>query len=480
MLTLPLRARIRALRQGPFAMEGQACAVGATEGGRADEAEQAQEMTVQALQAGGVGIRARSTSKALAAAVACNSLEFFDFVAYAYFAMQIGRTFFAATSAELSLLLSVAVFGVGFVARPLGSIIVGIYADRVGRRPALLLTAALMTIGTMGLVVTPGYAAVGVVAPVVIVLCRLIQGFALGGEIGPSTAFLLELATPGRRASLVSLQLVSQGLAAILAGAIALCLSVWLDATSMAEWGWRIPFAFGALLVPVAFYLRSAMPETLHKSVIQGEAAKSAWPEKTGLCVLQCILVIAGGTVSTYVGTYMATYATTVLKFPPTAALQATVAIGVATVAGAVFGGLLADRFGRWPVMFWPRLAAALLTVPAFIFLNLHPTIQSLLVVSGVLAFLTAMNGSGALTTICELFPARCRATAMAIVYSLGVSMFGGSTQFVVTWLSNLTSRPLTPAWYVVGASAAAVVATLFLPETKQGTAAQRHARDIE
>jgi len=428
-------------------------------------------MTVQVSYVTAAGVPISAKSKALVAAVACNALEFFDFVAYAYFAVQIGKTFFPAVSPHLSLLLSVAVFGVGFVARPLGSIVVGIYADRVGRRPAMLLTAALMTIGTLGLVVTPGFASIGVLAPSIIVLCRLMQGFALGGEIGPSTAFLLELAGRERRASFVSLQLVSQGLAALLAGTIALSSSVLLDAASMSDWGWRLPFAFGTLLVPVAFYLRSAMPETLKRSSGETEESRTAWPENARVRVVKCIIVIAGGTVSTYVGTYMATYATTVLKFPPTAGLQATIAIGIATVAGAFLGGWAADKFGRWPLMFWPRVAAAVLTVPAFQILNAQASVAALLTVSALLAFLTGMNGSGALTTICELFPARCRATAMAIVYSMGVSLFGGSTQFLVTWLGSLTSNPLTPAWYVVVASVAAAIATVFLPETKPDSA---------
>lgn len=404
--------------------------------------------------------------RAVAAAIACNVLEFFDFILYAFFAVQIGLTFFPAARAHVSLLMSVAVFGIGFVARPVGSLLIGHYADRKGRRPALLLTAMLMTVSTLGLALTPGYAAVGLAAPLLVVFWRLLQGFALGGEIGPSTAFLLEIAPAGRRASYVAWQIASQGVAAVLAGALGLGLSLLLGPADMAAWGWRVPFAVGALLVPVALYLRITMPETLagtRQQVLAPEPGLPLWRDKAvGLGVA----VIAGGTVSTYVGSYMTTYAATVLKLAPAAGIAATVAVGLATIAGALTGGRLADRYGRWPLMFWPRLITMLLCVPAFMLLTARPGLPTLLGVSAVLAFLTAANGSGILTTICELFPPHRRAVALAIVYSAGVALFGGTTQFLVAWMGRQPGSELAPAWYVAAVSAVALIATVFLPET--------------
>jgi MFS family permease len=176
---------------------------------------------------------------------------------------------------------------------------------------------------------------------------------------------------------------------------------------------------------------------------------------------------VAGGTVATYVGNYMATYSTTVLRLPTTAGLLATMAVGLATIAGALAGGRLADSVGRWPPMFWLRLAVAVATVPAFLLLLRSPDVSTLLAVSAVLAFLNTASGSGALTALCELFPPQRRATALAIVYSVGVSLFGGSTQFVVTWLIGTTGNPVAPAWYVMAANCVAVLATMFLPETR-------------
>jgi len=410
----------------------------------------------------------RERQRAIAAVVTCNALEVFDFVTYAFFAVQIARAFFPTTQPQAGLLLSVAVFGVGFIARPLGSVVIGYYADRAGRKPALLLTAMLMTIGTLGLALTPSYAAIGFAAPMLVVACRLVQGFALGGEIGPSTAFLLEIAPDERRASYVSLQFASQGVATVLAGAIGAALSAALGAQAMAAWGWRVPFALGALMVPVALYLRMAMPETLAAAPAPGpaRAATPTTPWRPAYLALG-ICVVAGGTVATYVGNYMATYSTTVLRLPTTAGLLATMAVGLATIAGALAGGRLADSVGRWPPMFWLRLAVAVATVPAFLLLLRSPDVSTLLAVSAVLAFLNTASGSGALTALCELFPPQRRATALAIVYSVGVSLFGGSTQFVVTWLIGTTGDPVAPAWYVMAANCVAVLATMFLPETR-------------
>jgi MFS family permease len=399
------------------------------------------------------------------AAVICNGLEFFDFVAYAFFAQTIGKVFFPGAASELSLLLSVGVFGVGFIARPLGSIVIGRYADRAGRRPALLLSAILMTISTVALMLTPGYATIGLCAPLLITLCRLVQGFALGGETGPATAFLLEGAPPQQRATYVALQMGSQGVATALAGGLGMALSLSLSAGQMQDWGWRVPFAISTLLIPVALYLRLQMPETLVSAASGAPVAVAPLPWRSRQVMLG-VLVIAGGTVSTYIGSYMTTYGATVLHLPPADALQAAIATGLTMLVGALLGGHLADRYGRWPLMFWPRLLTALVCLPMFSWLIAHPHAMALQLISATLAFLTALTAGAVLTTICELFPATQRASALALIYSVGVSLFGGSAQFVVTWLIAATGNPMAPAWCIAVTSVAALIATLRLPET--------------
>ena len=405
--------------------------------------------------------------RVVAATVAGNALEFYDFVTYAFFAVYIGKTFFPASTPLGSLLLSVAVFGVGFFARPVGGVLIGAFADRAGRRPAMLLTIALITIGTLGLALTPSYESIGLAAPIIVVLCRLIQGLALGGEVGPSSAFLIESAPPAQRGLYASWQLASQGAAGLVAGVFGLVLTSSLSPAEMLAWGWRVPFMVGLLLVPLAIYLRHNMPETLHAAPAQAiNSGVVGLKRKRGLIGL-AVLVVIGGTVSTYVGNFMTTYAITTLKMSPVLAMGATVVGGLSTLVFSLLGGWMCDRFGRKPTMFWPRVAAAVLTVPAFMLLVAHPTATTLFAVAGFLAALTAVSGAASLVAIPELLPRGIRATGMSIAYAIGVSLFGGTTQLVITWLIGVTGNPAAPAWYVAGASVITAAAMLAMPESR-------------
>jgi MFS family permease len=412
--------------------------------------------------------RSRVPTGIVAATVAGNALEFYDFVTYAFFAVYIGKTFFPAATPVTSLLLSVGVFGVGFFARPLGGVLIGAFADRAGRRPAMLLTIVLITLGTLGLALTPSYASIGMAAPVIVVLCRLVQGLALGGEVGPSTAFLVEAAPPGQRGLYASWQLASQGAAGFVAGLIGLYLTATLTPEQMLAWGWRVPFLIGLLLVPVAIYLRRRMPETLHAAPAHAGNAGLAGLARHRRLIVLATLIVLGGTVSTYVGNFMTTYAITTLKMNPTIAMGATVCGGLITLLASLAGGWLADRYGRRPTMLWPRIAAALLTVPAFLLLVGTPSTAMLLGVTGFLAMLTAISGAASLVTIPELLPRHIRATGMSIAYAVGVSLFGGSTQLIVTWLIAATGNPAAPAWYVAGTSVITVLAMLAIPESRE------------
>ncbi len=405
--------------------------------------------------------------RVVAATVAGNALEFYDFVTYAFFAVYIGKTFFPASTPYGSLLLSVAVFGVGFVSRPFGGVLIGAYADRAGRRPAMLLTIGLITVGTLGLALTPSYASIGLAAPVIVVLCRLVQGLALGGEVGPSSAFLIESAPAQRRGLYASWQLASQGVATLVAGALGIAMISTLTPAELQAWGWRVPFAAGLLLLPVAFYLRRSMPETLHAAPARAENVGLKGLVRQQRIIMLAILVVLGGTVSNYVGNYMTTYAIATLKFPPLIAMGATVMVGLATLVFSLVGGWLCDRYGRKPVMLWPRVATAVLTVPAFGLLVSHPTQATLLAVTTSLAALTAVTGAASLVAIPELLPRGIRATGLSIAYAVGVALFGGTTQFIVTWLLGATGNPAAPAWYVAGTSVITALAMMALPESR-------------
>lgn len=409
----------------------------------------------------------RVPTRIVAATVAGNALEFYDFITYAFFAVYIGKAFFPAATPMGSLLLSVAVFGVGFFARPLGGVLIGAYADRVGRRPAMLLTIALITVGTLGLALTPSYASIGMAAPVIVVICRLVQGLALGGEVGPASAFLIEAAPQKQRGLYASWQLASQGGAACVAGVVGMAMNALLAPADMAAWGWRVPFLVGLLLVPLAIYLRRAMPETLHATPSRPEHRGKAGLSKYRSLIALAVLVVLGGTVSTYVINFMTTYAITTLKMSPGVALSATVVGGFVTMVCALLGGRLSDRYGRKATMLWPRVLTAIIAVPAFLLLVAHPDTVVLLGVASVLAALTAIGGAASIVAIPELLPRGIRATGMSIAYAVGVSLFGGTTQFAITWLIASTGNPAAPAWYMAGASVIAIIAMLALPESR-------------
>jgi len=405
----------------------------------------------------------------IAATVAGNALEFFDFITYAFFAVYIGQAFFPARTPFMSLLLSVGVFGVGFVFRPLGGVLIGAYADRAGRRPAMLLTITLITVGTMGLALTPSYAAIGIAAPLIVVFCRLVQGLALGGEVGPATSFLIEVAPPGKRGLYSSWQSASQGIAALVAGALGLTLSLLLSPADLAAWGWRLPFLFCLALIPLAFFLRRAMPETLERGPAGADPQRARLVAHARLVVL-AVLLILGGTVSTYVGTYMTTYAITTLKFPASTALAVTVVLGSANLIFALTGGWLSDRYGRRPIMLIPRILVAVVIWPLFWLLNAFPSAATLFLATAVLAGLSAVSAAASLVVLPELLPRSVRAAGLSISYAVGVSLFGGTTQFIITYLIGVTGDPTSPAWYVIITSVITVCAMLALPESRGRT----------
>ena len=403
---------------------------------------------------------------ALAATVAGNALEFYDFLAYSTFSVYISHAFFPTGNAFVSLLLTLATFGVGFLTRPLGGLLIGAYADRAGRRPALMLTISLMAFGTLALALTPSYASIGLSAPVILILARLVQGLALGGEVGPATAVLLECAPAGRRAYFVSWQNASQGVAVLAAGVVGYALSTILDPQQLALWGWRVPFALGLVIVPVGFYIRRRLPETLEVPGSRGSTAVLSllWRAHRRPLAL-AMLIVMGLTVSTYVTAYMTTYALTTLGMAASKAMFASIANGGVMAVIALLGGHLSDRFGKKPVMILPRIALALVVLPAFLLLLSVTTTAVLVFVTASLTFLSVLSGAAALTALAEVFPNEVRSSGVAISYALSVTLFGGTTQFIIAWLIGMTGSRVSPAYYVIFTSAICLWAMFKLPE---------------
>ena len=415
----------------------------------------------------------RLDRKAVGAVVLGNALEFYDFTIYAFFAKAIGETFFPGGSASESLLASLALFGIGYVMRPVGGVVIGALADRAGRKPAMLLTIALMALGMLMLAACPGTATLGGWAQGIVIAGRLVQGLALGGEVGPSTAYLVEAAPPERRGFVASWQIASQGCAALVAGLMATVLTLLVGEAAMAAWGWRLMFGLGLLVVPVGLVIRSHLPETA------GEGHDPEAAASTGAVVVRLLrehgrllgltfLVIAASTVSNAVGTNMPVYAGATLGLSETAANAVPIALGLASVVFPLLGGLAADRFGRRPVMVWPRALILALVVPAFAWLLREPGAAAVYAVTFLLSALSSINAAAIIVAIPESLPRAVRSAGLSIVYAVSVSIFGGSTNYVVNWLIAATGDRMAPAYYLAAFSLVGTVAALFLPETRE------------
>jgi MFS family permease len=406
----------------------------------------------------------------VAAAVAGNVLEFYDFTTYTFFATMIGAHFFPSKDPFISLMASLATFGVGFATRPIGGIFIGAYADRAGRKPAMMLTVGLMAIGMLVIALTPSYATIGPLAPTLVVLARLVQGFALGGEVGPATSFLIEAAPSNQRGLYASWQLASQGLSTLIAGAVGLTVSLMLSDQDMKDWVWRIPFLIGILIIPVALFMRAKMPETLDLEAptthhTSGSVLRALFTEHARPFTL-AFLVISSGTISTYIFNYMTTYALTTLHLPTSISIAATLIVGLSIFVFSLIGGWLSDRIGRKPLMIWPKVLSIVLAYPAFWLLNTYRSAAVLLLVTAFAVSIGSL-GSVLIVAIPESLPRSVRSAGLAVSYALGVTIFGGTAQPIVAWLIHATQDPLSPAWYLILSGVVGLGAILMMPETR-------------
>lgn len=423
-----------------------------------------------------------SPQRAIVAATIGNALEFYDFITYAYFAIQIGHAFFPSESAYGSLMLSLATFGAGFVTRPIGGIVIGAFSDRVGRRAAMILSFTMMGGAIVTMALIPPYSMIGIAAPVLAIIARMVMGFSLGGEVGPTTAYLLEIAPVQKRGLMVSWQGASQGIAATVGGLVGFVLSAVMKPAALDAYGWRIAFLLGAVTVPFGLWIRRGLPETLHvvekaASVVSKAATRlGAARENTRIIVLG-LIILAYGTIGSYVMDYMTTFAQDTLHMATGPAFAVVVVSNLTNLIGTLYGGWLSDRIGRRPVMLWFNLAMLLITYPIFLWIVREPSSFALLVGMGLFGLVNGVPFGGFYVGLAESLPKPIRGGAFATIYAVSIAAFGGTCQLIVRWLIHVTGSPMAPAWYLLAATAIGQIAMQKIPESAPARVATRYSR---
>ncbi len=406
----------------------------------------------------------------IAAAVIGNALEWYDFIVFGFFAVIIARLFFPTQSQYASLLLTTATFGVGFFMRPIGGIVLGIYADRRGRKASLLLIIGLMTLAIAMIGLAPTYAAIGIAAPLLIVLARLLQGFSAGGEFASATAFLIETAPAERRGFYGSWQMVGQGLAVLTGALLGAFITRTLSPEALDGWGWRVPFLFGLVIGPLGLYIRRRLDESAAFLATQrGTGQQQTLGAALAAHVREALAtfgIIISGTISFYVILlYMPTFARTQLHLPLDQAFTAqAISLACMIVLIPIFGAL-SDHIGRKPIMIGALIVYFALTYPLFSWMYSNPSFVSLLTTQVALCSVLGAFFGPMSTVLAEQFQAQVRTTGLGTAYNMAVMIFGGFAPFFVTWLIQATGLPVAPAFYVMFGAAAGLLASLFLKE---------------
>jgi MHS family proline/betaine transporter-like MFS transporter len=419
-------------------------------------------------------IEQKTAYKMIGAAVIGNALDWYDFSLYGYFAAIISKLFFPAElssgSSWTPLLSSLAIFGTAFFVRPIGGIILAQQADQWGRRSILIFTIGLMTVGTAMIAFAPTYAAIGLAAPLIIVLSRLVQGLSAGGEFASATAFLVEHAPPHRRGLYGAWQLSGQGIAILLSGIAGSIAARALAPGQFEAWGWRLPFLFGLVIGPVGYYMRVKLTEPAAFSAERHRSSRGGFPLAGVLAnykshTLIGFGLVVGGSASLYVlFVFMPTYAMRVLGLDPRAAFVAPVVAGLTVAIFCPIMGFLSDKIGRKSALIASTAGMLLAPYPGFVWLQHEPGVVQLAIVEFTFGLIFAIGGGPFSAALAEMFPTGLRATGMAVAYNLGVALFGGMAPLAVAWLYLKTGDALAPVYYVAACSAIGLVAALAFP----------------
>jgi metabolite-proton symporter len=395
-----------------------------------------------------------------------NFLEMYDFMVFGYYASAIGRSFFPSGNPFVSLMLSLMTFGAGFLMRPLGAIVLGAYTDRHGRRSGLLLTLGLMSVGILSIACMPGYATIGLLAPLLVLVGRLLQGFSAGMELGGVSVYLSEIATPGNKGFYVSWQSGSQQLAVMFAALVGVVLSAKLPPEKMTAWGWRVPLLLGCLIIPFLFKLRRSLQETdefkarKHRpntsEILRSLTANWA-------VVLVGTMMVTMTTVSFYMITaYTPTFGTSVLHLANIDSLIVTLCVGASNLLWLPVMGALSDRIGRRPILLVFTVLMLITAYPAMLWLVREPSFTRLLTVELWLSFIYGSYNGAMVVLLTEIMPIDVRTSGFSLAYSLATAVFGGFTPAISTYLIHLTGNRAIPGLWLSFAAACGLVAAFF------------------
>jgi MFS transporter, MHS family, proline/betaine transporter len=405
--------------------------------------------------------------RAVGAAVLGNMLEWYDFAVYSYVATIIARNFFPPGDEVAALLATFAVFGVGFVVRPLGAIVIGKLGDTKGRKAALMFTILAMALGTFAIAFIPSYASIGVLAPILLLLARLLQSFSVGGEFATSIAFIVEWAPQNRRGFYGSFQQVSTVGGLLLGSGVAALLNTAIDASAMDSWGWRIPFLIGGLIGLIGMYMRRNVEETpaYRNAATTGvDVGEEAPPvilaaRAFGFAILW--------TVAFYIFLfYMPTFTQRYAGLSRAAALWSNSAGLLLLVVAIPLMGLLSDRIGRKPLLLACCAIFIALPYPLFTLMHSGASLTTIVLVQLLVGLAIALFAGPAPATMTEIFRTKTRSTYMSIGYALAATIFGGFAPFIATWLISVTGSPISPTYYVMGAAVISMTTIIFLRET--------------
>jgi MHS family proline/betaine transporter-like MFS transporter len=398
----------------------------------------------QTPQAGGE----KNIARLIVATSIGNALEWFDITIYGYFAVYISKAFFPNDDQTTSLLLTFGTFGLAYLARPIGGIVLGAYADRHGRKASLLISIVLMTLGTLAVAVMPTFATIGIFAPIAVLAARLVQGFSAGGEFGSSTAFLVEH-RPDRRGFIASWQFASQGLSNLLASAFGVGLTAWMAPADLNSWGWRIPFLFGVLIGPIGIYIRNHLEDATAPPAAGSSPVREVFQNQKSR-VLLGIGALAISTAVNYLIIYMPTYVVRNFHLPPIAGFTATFVGGIMVTLLTPFAGMMSDRIGRTRHMIAANILLLLSVFPLFLLITRDPAPAVIVFVVFVLSTLKALYYGPLAALMAELLPPATRATGLGLGYNIGVTLFGGMGPVTMTWLGGFALiGDLAPGYYL-------------------------------